>query len=518
MPLQSAVRQAEPTPSIAIEPGSPTHESRSATRLPEKGGDEREREKTVQQDAHGRNDSDGSRQSFISSRLSPQTGRISLAADRDSSLRPHAFGLDEEIKTPATPYFDVDPNLVPDSATVPHAHMSQADRFADARDSRRLSLLQRSMSSPTMADASTTATKRPYVAPIDTTNQARASPRTSLDTRTPNTAASSPLLVSSSTLGGTISQRRRGLSTSRVNEDSSRTSTPLNARSSGLSRDASATSPPAQTSPKGSPNSTVTGRQRAASQPSSRRPSLPSAFMGQREKDGSHVPPVPSLPRQPRVSGPDLRMLGPGNFRFPAGEAQTATSSAADETVAAQRAAAARDALFPARLFSTISSGTASYATENANLHPSWLVLPPQTPGSPYSPAALPSSIALRPFALMRMLHGTLASNGFVSRRMHVSKVIWAQQTSKLQALESKVRALDLLEAAVDTLDKTGRPLLGPQSREESGAALLGARFAAALEDFEGLLVEVQNTLAKKLNFLPSVSGKKGGGVSADDQ
>ena len=85
-------------------------------------------------------------------------------------------------------------------------------------------------------------------------------------------------------------------------------------------------------------------------------------------------------------------------------------------------------------------------------------------------------------------------------------------QSGKLQALDSKLRALDLISSALETLEKTGETLLGGNVKDDSGPALVGARFAAAMEEFESLLEEVQNTLAKKLSFIPTVSGKKASG------
>ncbi|KDN48224.1 hypothetical protein K437DRAFT_88711 [Tilletiaria anomala UBC 951] len=102
-------------PAIAIAPGSPMDADPSGTY----GGHQGERKDGAaakDTPVRSRASSDASACSrYSSAKLSPQNALKNLQGPTSEapflSARSQAFGLDEEVKTPATPYFDVDPNL-----------------------------------------------------------------------------------------------------------------------------------------------------------------------------------------------------------------------------------------------------------------------------------------------------------------------------------------------------------------------------------------------------------------------
>ena len=138
------------------------------------------------------------------------------------------------------------------------------------------------------------------------------------------------------------------------------------------------------------------------------------------------------------------------------------------------------------------------------------------SPPPPPVPSALaPVAPVRRPIQLLRRIGSTTTSSagGYLSPRLYVPKTVWTQTGIKLQALETKVRVLDLLVAGLETLDRAGDPLLNapPASGTAIAASLRTAAgaFVRELDMFDALLDEIQSTLAKKLGS--SVEGLKGG-------
>jgi hypothetical protein len=68
---------------------------------------------------------------------------------------------------------------------------------------------------------------------------------------------------------------------------------------------------------------------------------------------------------------------------------------------------------------------------------------------------------------------------------------------------------LDVVAGAIDALEQAGHALLNPPPGQPGLGIAHAARFAKQLEDFDAVLVEVQNSLARKLGFLETVAGKK---------
>ncbi len=446
----------------------------------------------------------------------PSKGANLVAADPHSSgplltARSHVFGIDDELRTPATPYFDVMEEAVNSPTGIPEEIPgTEAPATPTAEPTEKEKLIRRSRSSPTLNNEVT----KPL--PIGTRLDELSPQHLSGSSLKASPDRSSPL-VSPSTLGGTISQRRRGHSMSRGGDSSSRgsglsptdESPNLHSQTAEMARFESRQSNASSTADSDrSVSSSISGRQRALSQPA-RRPSLPAAFMAQ---NGSIVPPVPALPRQSRPSN-----ISVPSYRLAPGDApNSAISVGPDPALTARNASAARDNLFAIPLPSAGIAPQASFAADGITANPKWMILPGQSPqSSPNLAASLPSSVALRPLVLMRMLHLSISNNGFVSRRIHVSKMVWMQSTSKLQAVEAKLRAVELLEAAIESIAKAGDGLLRNPYQGQISPNQAATRLSTTLDELDGLMDEVQSTLSKKVASVPSISGRKGG-VSFD--
>jgi hypothetical protein len=167
--------------------------------------------------------------------------------------------------------------------------------------------------------------------------------------------------------------------------------------------------------------------------------------------------------------------------------------------------------LFPTGLPSAaVVPSAVSFNSANKVLVLPWLGVgggPAETSVMP----AVPAAPALRPFHLMRQLHLSIVRGAFISRRLYVPKELWVQPGAgaKLQAIEAKVRMLDVVAGAIDALEQAGHALLNPPPGQPGLGIAHAARFAKQLEDFDAVLVEVQNSLARKLGFLETVAGKK---------
>ncbi len=126
-------------------------------------------------------------------------------------------------------------------------------------------------------------------------------------------------------------------------------------------------------------------------------------------------------------------------------------------------------------------------------------------------PEPLPINPLHRPFHLMRLISNSVQSptGGYLSERLHIPRAMWAQTTVKVPALETKVRVVDLLTVNVLNVARAGDALL---VNEEIGneVRMPGREFAVALDEFEGLMDEVQKMLSKKLG-LTNVKSKVSG-------
>lgn len=300
------------------------------------------------------------------------------------------------------------------------------------------------------------------------------------------------------------------------------------------------------------------GRQRALSQPG-KRPSIPPSFLASNAGTDT-APPVPRMMRKasmPSTPGggppPGLRALASTNaaqavsngqpaqqqqqgqpsrppseaahhptpFRFPSPAPTTSSGylvtegglsspapSAMSDYFSTEKPIAIPD-IFPTGLPSSASGAPSFMSSSSSGAFP-WLGLASSLP-DPASVAPVPSYPSLRPFHLMRQLHMSITKGGYVTRRLYVPRNLWIQQGARLMAIESKVRMLELVASGIEGVEKSGESLLLPHNATSRDGEVMAnaAKFVKQLEEFDILLVEVQNTLAKKLGFLESVTGKK---------
>ncbi|SPO39386.1 uncharacterized protein PSFLO_04867 [Pseudozyma flocculosa] len=576
------------TPQISIqttvrqEPGSDTQDSQEILLDPYTTAPATSRD-VDQMTGHARSDSDSS---YHSTRTKGNVGSSFRSRPKDS---PRSLGLDEESRrppTPATPFFDAadartsidesedaasggrdtkPPSLsgIGSSGTEERLRTFQThlgDRTTSLNPSRSQPALRAKGSMPSLRAIRDTAsradTTRPALqgrpssadsppnATIPTLGDASTStphpklinrPRatTLVSKRLPPTAADTEALVSSTTSTGTISQRRKQ-AVPQV------PALPVPLRSDAMARTYSAER--ADAIPSGvasgldgpvASSQLPYSRQRAISQPGSRRPSIPAAFLAA-NASADLAPPVPKLTRNLSAglvegvsNGQENELVGPASAPSTTAAAPPPTLRKASDTAAAlqqaaviaptnqvqgsdghgQACAALRD-VFPSGLPS-LASGTPSYATGSSgvSLFP-WLGLASKLP-DPSSTPSVPLQPVLRPFHVMRMLLRSIGEGGYVTQRLYVPKGLWLQQGARLVSIESKVRAMELVSTGLEAVAKGGEQLLRPPGSGLGLETSNGSKFAKHLDELDALMIEAQNSLAKKLGFLETVTGKK---------
>ncbi|GAA5909617.1 hypothetical protein JCM8208_007202 [Rhodotorula glutinis] len=319
--------------------------------------------------------------------------------------------------------------------------------------------------------------------------------------------------------------------------------------------------------------SSLPGRLRALSQPGSKRPKLPSFDGGPsrpplppllatgpgpaptpRAVSASHAPsaslsssstaPAGTLARKASAPTP-TSLTAPGQLGAPNGGPLGRSNSSSSVASTASRLSG-RASGVPGSPSDTPATSTFPSSLSSGYSHPSphltgvgvgpsagvylskGLPSPPQ-PGAPSSrEATLALPAVRRPFHLMRLVAATIATSengvgggtsgggGYLSERLFVPAHVWTTSAgTKLVAIETKVRMLDLLTSGLDALDRAGRGMLLVPVGSSSAAAAAreeAARFAKELESFEGLAEGIQSTLAKKLGV--GVIGVTGGGIA----
>ncbi|GAC95536.1 hypothetical protein PHSY_003112 [Pseudozyma hubeiensis SY62] len=480
-----------------------------------------------------------------------------------SHLPQRVFGLDDEVRTPSTPYFDAtgevatapdntrsgeqavrQRNLSMTSAPKTPSEAVATERAAEkpvrmnlAQRARALSfkgpLLRQKASMPSLgdrkrddageaanvpalptrrpgsADSTSIEPQKDHPTPWDLEHGSTTAVRPASNRPRASTASA---LVSASTSAGTISQRRK------------------NDRAvQGLSDELEQLGMMEEAAHK-TTSSTI--RQRSNSQPGSRRPSIPAAFVAANAGASGGMlpatlsveklpPPVPNLART--LSALELKKAGDGQTTFGrAGgvDASFATSGAGDVSVsslamplprplvkdASDSTTTTKDFLitdiFPSGLPS-LAAGAPSYASANVR---SLAPLP--------SLPAIPTHALLKPFGIMDQLRQSIISGAHITERLYLSRAAWRQAGVKLVSVETKLRAIEVLLTGLDTVEKVGEALLMPLG---SGAGLEtsnASRFVKCLDEWEVVLVEVQGTLSRKLPFLEGVKDGSVGGAA----
>jgi len=128
----------------------------------------------------------------------------------------------------------------------------------------------------------------------------------------------------------------------------------------------------------------------------------------------------------------------------------------------------------------------------------------PTTPTSPLPPAP-PTDPLLKPYHMMRLLRSTMVNptGGYVTRRLHVPCEVWSQGGAKLTNLDDKLRAVESLVVALDTLQISSYDYFGA-GNVSSGLALgIGRKEANAwllkLDDFSNVCDMIVADHGKKL-------------------
>ncbi|KAK0550932.1 hypothetical protein OC846_002674 [Tilletia horrida] len=280
----------------------------------------------------------------------------------------------------------------------------------------------------------------------------------------------------------------------------------------------------------------ASSRQRASSQPAPKRPPIPFSFM-----NGSPQPPMPRLARKNsesstsilsptsavgRAPGANSIRPGPGGqsgFRFPSPSPSATSTFAPSEGMYPSSAAPFQEGpllsrstlamdLFPTGLPSTQFCGTPSYATSISNTALPQIDLDVEAHDiSQLNP--MPASVILRPFFVLRQLQLSLERGSHLSRKLYAPKNLWAASHSagaKIALIDLKVRMLDLVATGLEPVESGGRALLQPPVVAQPGLlAVQATRFARQLDEFELLLMDVQNSLAQKISVVDSAAGKK---------
>lgn len=255
------------------------------------------------------------------------------------------------------------------------------------------------------------------------------------------------------------------------------------------------------------------GRARALSQPGSKRPTIPTSLAeahGGASRPVSQVdtpPPVPDLAR--KLSALDLSVRTKhGNAETPATANGTGFSLPLPEPrdVAGTKVESAAPVLisdiFPGGLPS-LAAGAPSYASVRVHDQTN------RRQKVPVAPHAL-----LRPYFVMQQLMLSIQQGAQLTDRLFVPQTLWMQAGVRLSAVETKIRAIELLASGIEAVERGGEALLLPLGSNAGSETSFASRFLRQLEDFEGLLVAVQSNLARKLSFLETRSNSSAGGSS----
>ncbi|CAG8481186.1 4234_t:CDS:2 [Ambispora gerdemannii] len=115
----------------------------------------------------------------------------------------------------------------------------------------------------------------------------------------------------------------------------------------------------------------------------------------------------------------------------------------------------------------------------------------PNKTGLPEPP---PTDVHMRPFWLMRILERTMTTGGYLTKKLFVPNNMWVQANVKLASVEAKLSSCDVIYNCLLRLEKTTIDDLDSLVKE--------------LDSIEPLFDGIQNSLARKLNYVESTNGK----------
>lgn len=267
-------------------------------------------------------------------------------------------------------------------------------------------------------------------------------------------------LINSSTIQGTISQRR--------NKTGSTKSSPIDAPAS----------PPTTAKPLSGP----VNRNRSSSQPG-RRPDLDNSQVSPGEARPP-LPPSASYSRKPsHGSKSHVALNSPPQLKI-----QTELSP---------------------------PNSAYAYALPAHSMHL------PMTPTSPLPPVSPPDAMR-KPYHMMGLVRATMTSKtgGYLTRRLHVPQEVWSQGGAKLTNVLEKVRVIEVLCAAMDELSQYSTEHFGAGNLSagiNTGVTAVSKRSAdgwnSKLEEFSSICDGVVASFGKKLNVGEGFVLKKHGGV-----
>ncbi|KAI0067910.1 hypothetical protein BV25DRAFT_1819378 [Artomyces pyxidatus] len=147
----------------------------------------------------------------------------------------------------------------------------------------------------------------------------------------------------------------------------------------------------------------------------------------------------------------------------------------------------------------------------------------PTTPISPLPPTA-PADVMRKPYHMMNLLRHTMMSKsgGYITRRLHVPQEVWSQGGAKLSNLPEKVRVVEVLCSALEEVQVTSVDIFGA-GNVSSGMAMgigsigkkEGEAWCLKLEEFSGVCDGVVANFGKKLGVGEGFVTKKTTGVTS---
>lgn len=285
-------------------------------------------------------------------------------------------------------------------------------------------------------------------------------------------------------------------------------------------------------------------RKRAISQPSHRRPTIPAAFLpGSMRSHQTPTPPPaarPPIPKITRKASMPLTLLPQASGALTGGSATITSPSGAKgglggvnplpspapssysgyhmlgtpisavpltSNLADDRSLILQD-LFPTALPSMQMGMQPSFASNSAALGLAWMGVSNSIPDS--NDLNMPNEKCLRPFHTMKQLSKSIEKGSYLTQKLFLPKDLWHQNVggSRLSAVDTKIRMVDLMSTSMDNVENYGQFLLHEMSFNQSGTtAIHVAKFVKSLDEVESVMTEVQHTLNKKLGNLDGSSG-----------
>ncbi|PWN32473.1 uncharacterized protein FA14DRAFT_74564 [Meira miltonrushii] len=292
-------------------------------------------------------------------------------------------------------------------------------------------------------------------------------------------------------------------------------------------------------------------RKRATSQPSHRRPTIPAAFLpGSMRSHQTATPPPASRPPMPKITrkasmpltllpqasgaltGGSATITSPSGAKGGLGGANPLPSPAPSSysgyhmlgtpisavpptsNLVDDRSLILQD-LFPTALPSMQMGMQPSFASNSASLGLAWMGVSNSIPDS--NDLNMPNEKCLRPFHTMKQLSKSIEKGSYLTQKLFLPKELWLQNVggSRLSAVDTKIRMVDLMSTSMDNVENYGQFLLHEMSFNQPGTtAIHVAKFVKSLDEMESVMMEVQHTLNKKLGNLEGSNGPSSSSTS----